>query len=50
MAPEAADALAVLAPDGADGCWGAGVHPVQMIAAAMAHAADMRAFVRVGRM
>jgi hypothetical protein len=45
----AADGLTILAPAGADEGKGAEVHPVQMIAAAMAHAAEVRAFVRVGR-
>jgi hypothetical protein len=46
----AAEGLTVLAPAGADEREGAEVHPVQMIATAMAHAAEVRAFVRVGRM
>jgi hypothetical protein len=48
--PAAADALTMSAPTGAAGCGGTEVHPVQMIATAMAHTAEVPAFVRVGRM
>lgn len=48
--PAAADAPTVPAPAGADGCGGTEVHPVQIIATAMAHAAEVPAFLRIGRM
>jgi hypothetical protein len=48
--PAVADAPTVPVPADADGCGGDEVHPVQMIATAMTHAAEAPAFARVGRM